>query len=329
MANNMLLNLANKVPETNERLAKQKKAANEILMQRAVGGAQVAPQANVSRVAQEAAPQAIQQQAAITQQQTAQTQQDLGRIAEAGIQQQGFNQQVQAQQAETAQREELAGAQRQQERTLAGETVASQKRITDEEVQTAERLQRYGIDQDNTLLNVDLETRQQLERIGRDVKEKLFDSRLRFQRDEAGRKFSNERQLADFTLMTAQNKQEFDMKMLKMRQEYKKEEVMTGMLRQKITEAIERGWLTQEQKLDHDMLRELKEIDAELKRREQKAKAKAANGMMIAQGLGTVAGAAIGAAVTAPAGGIGMGAGAAMGASIGGGLGSAAYGASQ
>jgi len=311
---NVFTNLAKNVPEANDRLTKQRKAAQDILLQKSLGGAQVPAQANVSRVAQDAAPQVVQAQANIDQQGVAANQQALADIGQQGLQQQATDQATQLKQAELAQGERLTAQAAGQELSLTREGISSQKKITEAELATASRLQSYGIEQDNKLLNIDLETRRQLESIGRDIKDKLLDSRLRFEASEAGRKFSNDRQLRDYMVLSAQNEQQFGQKMTQLRQEYQKEAVLAQILRTKITDALERGWLSNEQQLDHETARKLKYMEAELRKKEAKAKAKAGNNMMITQGLGmlVVAGvvAASGGTAAAVMGGAAMGGGA-------------------
>lgn len=323
---NMLQNIGKQIPSTNKAAAEQAKAAQEILLRKQLGEFKPGTQP-ITRIAQAAAPQIVQAQATPTLQAAQQTQEQLSGLGQEALRQQEFTQGVDATRAEMGIQRYLATRELGVERDLANRETAARKRLTQQEIESTNRVQSIGMEVDNKLLSLDLNQREELNKIGNDVKGKILDARLAFENDELGRKFSNDRQLADFAAISAKNELEFKDRMLVMQQGYRKKAALLDICARKIREAIKRGYLTEQQKLDQNMTQMLVELEARAKEESAKAAAKARNNMMITQGIFTVGGAIVGGILSLPAGGIGAPAGAAIGAGIGQGVGSIAQGA--
>lgn len=210
----------------------------------------------------------------------------------------------------------LAEEQRQQQvRKVKAELIA-RKQITNDEIESSSRMQRYGIEQDNRLISMTVKQRQDLAKLGGDVKGKLFDARLKFERDEAGRKFSNDRQLADWKI--SQSKSAVDMQ--DFINEYKfKSEMKVALLKAsaaRLQQDLDNGYLMEKLTLDHE---NDTKIQNEITAMNQKAAREAAGHqerIRAWQAGGTIVGGVIG-------GVFGVGVGAVGGAAIGGALGTA------
>jgi len=127
--------------------------------------------------------------------------------------------------------------------------------------------------------------------LGRDLKAKLFDNNLKFASSEQGRKFSNERQLIDWTLQSSKNVNDFKDRMQKIQQVAQKKLQVLETAHQRLITAIKQGWLSKEQKLDQAQKEKLASIAAELQRKIDKERKKASNLMSAASGVMGVVGA--------------------------------------
>jgi len=284
--------LSKKIPEANQAVAEQAKAAREILLRKQVADTQPTRQ-NVSRIAQAAAPQAVTQMAQPTLEAATKTQQQLGAIGGEDIRRQEFDAGVEAQRQELGMQEYLSTRELAGERNLAGERTALRKRLTTQEINSAKLVSSIGIEMDNKLLSLDLAQREQLAALGNDVKGKILDSRIMFDRDEMGRRFTNERQLSDFAILSAQNEQDFQSKMLKIQQGYKKKAILYEILVNRMQEVLRRGWLTKEQGLDQALKEDITRTVAAMKREIERNATNARRNAMYTQGVVTVAAAVI------------------------------------
>lgn len=212
--------------------------------------------------------------------------------------------------------------------TLTNEELKSRKMITTMDSQATERLLELGIEQDNTLQLLSIGQRQNLERIGRDVKSKIFDSRIQFDRDEMGRKFRNERQLADYSILNAETNQAFEDKMRASERTHNRKIQMLETIYKNLGNQLSQNFQESEQRLSFEHQKQIAQIRENLRKAIAKAKKKANNTQMMWQGGGMILGAAAGAVLAAPTGGASIAAGATAGATLGGGLGSI-FGASQ
>jgi hypothetical protein len=312
----MINRLATNAPIVNQQAADRLQAGRRMQVQQALGQPLLA--GNTARQAQSVAPQSAQAAGQIqlqTQQQNVEQLTGLGRQA---VQQAGTEQAARQQTQDIGQREQLAKTANAAGLELQRAEIQSNKRITKDEIRSAERVAKLGLVQDNRLIDVSLKQRRELANLGRDVKAQILDSRLQFEKVEGKRRFSNERQLADYTISHAKSEQDLANKMREMRQASEKSVMLLEHSGKQIMEAINRGWLTSEQKLDYAQKKKLLEMKAALDREIQRRKARSRNNQMVAQGVGTVVGAVIGSAA-GPGGTV-------VGASVGGAVGTAAYG---
>lgn len=256
---------------------------------------QAAPGSGV-RQAQAMAPiatQAVAQPALQAAQQAVQTQAALGQQAV----------QVAGQQAQTAQ--ELTAIGQQQAQAEAARTAAAQaaaadraqsKALTAAELAQAQRLQTAGLETDARVSFLDRKQREDLARLGRDVKAKLFDARLQFERDEAGRKFSNDRQMWDYTVASAKSDEQLKDRLQSMTQAYERKSKMTEIAFAKIDQALTQAYAKAEQERDQASKKRIIEMrqamQKELDRRRHEA---AQKGMILSSiAAGAVAGAPYG-----------------------------------
>jgi hypothetical protein len=157
--------------------------------------------------------------------------------------------------------------------------------------------------------------------LGSDLQKKLFDDTMKFEKDEAGRKFSNERQLQDWAILSAKNQEEAKSRLQTIQLMQERKVKLLEVAHQRVVDTLERGWKTKEQKLDQETRYQILAAKQALEEKIAKQKAKASmTGMLIKGGL-TIAGAAAGAVVGSVVPGAGTMAGAALGASIGGSVG--------
>jgi len=323
----VLKDIGKQAPGVNQRAAKQQQAAQQIMNQQALG--QAPGQGNIVRTAQQAAPQLMANQGMTGVAATQQTTKDLSQVGGMAMQQQRADAQDRKRRTRLGINEDLATQQSRQERSLSGEVTAQRKRLTQQEADSARMLQSVGIDQDNRLLNVSLEQRQHLAGLGRDIKEKILDSRLRFESDELGRKFTNERQMMDYTVSNAKTEQEFTLRTQKMQQIHRRKIAVLEHASQQLLETINRGWLSDQQKLDQDSREKLVQMKIKMDKQIQREKARSANNMLMAEGAGMIIGGIAGGIAGSALGPAGTVTGASAGATAGGGAGKLIYGATQ
>lgn len=214
--------LADEVPVLNKKAAAAAQARQAVAVQSQVGQTTGTPGLSTTRMAQAAAPQAVAQQAqaAITADQ--QTQQQLGQIGATALQAKSATDEAGLAAQDQAQRERLAKQEQANKLQQSRADIGMRKKVTGAEQEAAARMQKLGIEVDNKLQLATIRQRDQLSRLGGDVKDQILDSRLQFERDEMGRKFTNERQLADYTLANAKTDIEFKDKMREMQQSDRK-----------------------------------------------------------------------------------------------------------
>lgn len=304
--------LSQAIPGLNQQAAQRAQAARQVQLQQQLGAAPAVP---ATRGAQVLAPGAAAAAGQIEQQSAAQQQQQQTAVAQQALGAQATADRSRLGEAEIAQREQLAGAETSQNLNLTREELAARKQISDADISSAERLSQLGMDQDNRLNVLSNNQVRDLNRIGGDVKQKIFDSRLQFERDDMGRKFSNDRQLADYIAATATDQQEFSDRARQMQQAQERKIQMMKIAQAEVIRELDQSQKMSEGKLNFEHQKELQSIrddlEAKIRREESEAKNKAA----MWQAGGTIAGGALGA--------MGGPAGAAVGASVGGGVGTA------
>lgn len=309
--------LAEQTPGLSQRALRQVQAARDISLQRQIGEAPA--RVSVAPAAQQTATQRAFQagQDILAQRQQAQRQAEAIRgaaLAERGrLGQQRLQEQQLAQQA-AQERQRLAQLQQ-----LREEELQSRKTVLDEDIAAQARLQQLGIDRDNALQLATIKQREDLARLGRDVKSQLLDSRLQFQKDERGRQFTNERQLADWTAANSASRQEFNEKMGRMKQSYDRKILLLKQADAQIAKALEQGFIKEQGDLDFEAQKELAQLRADTREKIRREEANARNRAAMFQAGGTIIGTGVGAAFGGPAG-------AAVGGTVGGAVGTAAGG---
>jgi hypothetical protein len=295
-----LRNLAKQMPAMDAQAAARAKAAQETQFQAALAATPAT--APIEQTAQQLGAAQTTAQGQVAAQQAAQAGSRASQLGQAVLQEQKFQAGSELQKQERTQGLALGNAARQQ--ALAGQEadIASRKQITSAEIEQAKRLQALGIDYDTRLNVLSLKQREDVSKLGRDVKAKLFDDQLVFEKDDRGRLFSNERQLADYAIASAKSDIDLQDKMREMTQDAEKDMIMLEATNAKLKQALEQGYLDNKQKLDQDTKRRIqKAIDANENEMRKKA-SNAANRALIFQGLGAVAGAGIGFATLGPMG---------------------------
>lgn len=142
----------------------------------------------------------------------------------------------------------------------------------------------------------ELDQMARLAKIDQDASNELFQKELQIQKDNNGRNLYSARQLADYALLSANNKEAFQNWEQKARQYSDRNLKMLQVMESRIRESLESGYLDKKQKLNQAQKQELATIQKDLQDRIAKANAKKNNINMMAQGLSTamtVAGSAL------------------------------------
>ena len=308
MANRMdqLTGVAASVPGLNEKARGQASAAQDIMRQSAVGGGK----GNAQQIATAAATSAGQSAFAQKQKEQGVAQQ----IGQAALGAKGAAGQAKVEDQALKQREQLAQEAEGQAIQLSREALQSRKTMTQKEIDASREMQLHGVFMDNNLQIASITQRRDLSALGNNLDDKLLYSRLKFSEDDRGRRFTNERQLADYTISNSKTNQEFNGQMKKLKQQGERKIQVMRAAHAKLEQALKQGYLSKKGDLDRETRTEIAKSAAAMKKQianeQSKAKARAAKW----QAGGTVVGGAIG-SIWGPMG-------AAAGASIGGGVGS-------
>lgn len=139
------------------------------------------------------------------------------------------------------------------------------------------------------------------------AKKELFDNQLQFKKDEANRTLFNERQLADYKMMTASRAEDFKNWSTRSQQVHDRNVQVLQTVSAKLEEAIKQQYSLGKQKQDQALTNELIQLKRDNDMRLAKAQANAANTAAMWGALGSAAMMAGGVALTA------TGAGAAVG----------------
>ena len=329
--------LASAVPGMNQQAQQRAQAANNVSLQQQLGAAPRQLQTRAASQQAGAAQTAASGQLAL--QQNQQQQQQLTQIGQMGLQQQQNANQAAIQQQALAQKQQLAQSQQAMEARLTEAEIASRKKITNEDIATKNRLSAVGLDYDERLSILSTQQRKDLNRVGNDIQQKLFDARLSFEDDERGRKFSNQRQLADYTIMNAKSEQDFRAKAQSVSQASSRKMELLNAAYTKISKALDRSYKSEQGRLDFENQKKIAELKAAMYEAMQREKSRSANNMAMWRTGGRVVGTVVGLAAAgvilyasggsaAPAAALAYGAGAKMGGDLGEGAG-AAYGSAN
>lgn len=159
-----------------------------------------------------------------------------------------------------------------------------------------------------------------LSNLSSDLKQRLFDSNLSFQKDELGRTLFNDRQLLDYKLSQGLSDEGLANYEQQVREVSTKKMQMLQAAQAKIKQELGNAFQAGQQELDQDQQRFLLEKEQAIAKKIKKEAAAQANKGSMFSAAGTVVGAVVGSYV----GPAGTAAGAAAGASIGGAVGNVA-----
>lgn len=225
-------------------------------------------------------------------------------------------QSIGAQQAEAAGKIQLQAQQKTQQQAV----TAGQQALAQEKLQKQQQLftRSQALAQKNRYLEG------QLANISQSAKDKLLDQQLSFKRDEFGRTLWNERQLADYKLMTAKSEEEYRQFEQQFEQMSQRRMKMLEIAQQKITLSLKNGFMREDQRLNQNQKIELMKAKAAIDRKIAAEKAKRRGRGAMFQGAGAIIGAAAGAYIGMAGGPQGAIIGASIGSQIGSGVGSMA-----
>lgn len=218
-------------------------------------------------------------------------------------------QQVGAQQAATAGQQQLAtqeaGLQQQgQVAELATQAVKQQQQTTLSGLEQGVEQQRQS--------NVE-----KFAQLSQEAKQEMFDSRIQFQRDEMGRIVANERQLADFARLQAKNDDEFKNYAQQSQQAHQFKIQALETVQKRLEATLKSNEARKQEGLDRISDQQILQMQQDVERQLEKARADAAKKSALYTMGGTVLGAAGGALIGGPTG-------ATTGAQVGGGAGALA-----
>ena len=294
-----LKGLASAIPGLNQKATEQAQAARQVQLQQQLGAAQGQPG---PAQAQQLAAQNAQQQGQIAAQGQQQTQQMLGQVAQMGLQTQAANQQTQMAQAQMSQQAALAQQQQAQALELSRGEIESRKRVTSLDIKSSKRIQQAGFDLDSRLQVLSIKQRKDLAMVGRDIQAKLFDSRMTFNRDEMGRKFTNTRQLADYAKANAQTELQFNGRMQMMKQASQRKIQLMETVHATLVRELKQTARSQEAEKDFTHQKQMAKDIRDLEEKIRRAKADAANEASMWGEVGGLIGGTVGAIYGGPQG---------------------------
>jgi len=304
-----LANLAKAVPGLNAQAQSKAQAAANVQLQQQLGAAPSTT--NVTAGAQQLAAQHAGQQGQIAAQGQAAQQQQLAQLGQQGLQQQQQTGQLDLARQEMDQKGQLVKEGLSEKQKLNEADISSRKRMSQSSIQSAQRLQKIGLDYDERLHLLSDQQTKDLSRIGRDIKTKIFDARMTFDRDEMGRKFTNERQLADYTLANSKNEQEARERLQTMQQHSQRKVQMMEFAYKKISQALTQSMKKSESQKDFLQQKKLAQMKQDMEKRIADAKSKANNKAAMIGAASTIAG-VVGTIYGSPAGGVAASAGVTM-----------------
>jgi hypothetical protein len=224
----------------------------------------------------------------------AQTQDRVAKVAQASLQQQAAATQVQQQAQALGQQAQQADTARAAQAQLGAADRAQKLQFTQAELAQQAELQKTGLEFDRNLSFMTERQRSDLAKLGRDVKAELFDKRLQFDKDESGRKFTNERQLWDFNVATAKSEDQMKTRQQQLIQAEERKALLLDQAYGKVIQQQQIAFAQAEQRKDHASKRKIGEYIAKLKKQQSDAQSKGAKRAAVLQGAAS--GAAIGSA---------------------------------
>jgi len=257
-----LKNIANNVQAAQQTQAGVGQAANMFQTQQALTQLSQKPQpgagaADATALAQQLAPAITQEQAKVD----IQAQQQAGQqILQAG---QSAAQQQEAQAKQRLEQQRLATEREIAEKQLEGKLkqnsleLEQSKRLREREINQQKRFQQTGFEYNNRISFLTRKQREDLASMGAFMKQQIFDSRLQFSIKEGKRKFSNERQLADYAILSAENEIQLNEHLRSMQQAHDKEMILLEAAHNKLVQQRKQEFAKQEQDRDQALVRDL------------------------------------------------------------------------
>lgn len=291
-----LQQLANQAPELENRALARGKDARTALLQQQLGAL---PNANLQQA------QELQgQQTTIAGQQQVeamkQSQQTASQLGQEAIQAKMSGQSAMLDRAEIGQAERQQAAKDQLAARLQQEAIESRKKVTQADIEANKLIQARGFEVDSRMQFASEQQRKDLNKLGNNIKQELLDSRIAFDKDEAGRKFSNDRQLADFAASEAKTQQEFEARMGSIANAARQNSILQESINNRLAEIVRQGYIETSGDLDNAQRVKLAGLQTEARKQAEKAKADAGNKLLTGQALGTLVG--IGVAAMVPGG---------------------------
>ncbi len=311
MAVDLLKGLAQQAPDAAERENAANKSVRMALLAKQLGSAKV-------QTADQGQAAATQSQLQAGQQRVEQLQKQQQVASEVGglvAQREGLAADVVARQQSMSQDELLANKRAQMAQRLQNETLEDRKRETAADVASAKRVQAIGADYDKNLQFATTKQRNDLARLGNGVKEELLDSRLAFEKDDRGRKFTSSRQLADYAATAAKSDIELQANLQAIEASHENNRILTEGVRDRLAEIQRQGFIQEQGDLDRALKEKLAALQAAAQLAAERAANRKRSSAMQAAAVGQIIGTVAGAAVPG---------GSAAGAIVGGALGGAA-----
>lgn len=266
----------------------------------ATGQAGAGPQGK--RAAQQLAAGITGAQQQVATQAQAGLQQTMGQLGQQGLQQQAQKQQQRLTEQQLISDADIAEMQREGKLRQNSAALEQAKQLQQSEIDMQNRLTGAQLEYDNSLSFLTRKQREDLSNLDTYTKQILFDQRLTFKKDEAGRKFTNMQQLADYAVASAEDQLTLQNKMREMTQAAEKEMMVLEHAHQLIVNRMKREFERAEKTKDYAMLQKLKEYENAMKEKMRRKKAKSAMISNIIVGGATIAGAVYGGPAGAMAG---------------------------
>lgn len=293
MSISKLIALGDQIPGLAMEAENQARAASDIVLQKQVAGTPAQP-----GLASQIRAEAIGREAKIRTQigaNTAAQQRELGKLA---LGEQRVAKLEEANQLDIRAQSELDKRNAEFKLDMREEMIRSKKDIQDSDIQASELLSQFGIYRNNQIQIAMRSHQEQLGNLGRDLKSKLLDSRLTFEKTEGDRRFTNERQIADYTTTIATSRMEFDSNMRKLENQTKRKIIVMKQVEEEHQAILRRGYITRQGDLNRAHKQYILEtsaaIQAKIAREKSRANGRAARwragGIIIGGGLGAFTG---------------------------------------
>lgn len=180
-----------------------------------------------------------------------------------------------------------------------------QIQMTKDEAARAKKLQDLGLGYDSDLAFMSQKQREDLAKLGRDVKAKLFDDRLTFEGTAQDRKFTSDRQMADYMVASAKSSEDLQNKAQIMTQNYERKAQLYDQAYKVASAELDRQLKKAEQSKDQVSKKKIIEIKMAFDKEVADKKRDASNKKALIMGVTTVA-AAVASVYGTPVAGAGV-----------------------